>query len=94
MNNAVHSDTKLSFDKMKTAEETALHNSNMLNLVSAATMLQESIDWHKEEIEREGKLLAEVQPFANDDRKLQDTSAVKDLFDKSRARPEFKRKAW
>lgn len=84
---AMH-DVALSFDEMAKADDNQLHNSNMLNLVSATKQIDGSIAHMRAEIDRLLTLKSEIKEFASDPKNLQNTAEVSRLYNAVNPRPE------
>ncbi len=77
----VTTDKPKSFDEVFDQDDNLLHNSNMLNLVSASKQIRESLIDLKAEIARLETLDVEIKAFASGPKEnLQNTTEVDRLF--------------
>jgi hypothetical protein len=80
MTNIVTADKKKSFAELAEQDDALLHNSNMLNLVSATKLITAELKHIEEERQRLLLLRDEIATFAGNTDNLQNTSEVSRLF--------------
>lgn len=86
---------KLSFGELAEVRDTAHHNSNMQNLVTAAKMCDQDIEILNEEISRVAALRAEIIAFAEGpEENITNTDEVKRLYNFASQEPIMRRKRW
>lgn len=85
-------DKKASFEEMFVSEDKALHNSNMLNLVSAVRSIDDELTQLEARIVEMKALREEITDFAKGD--VSNTTKVSELYDKATGHWKSKRKVW
>jgi len=84
---------KASFEAMFNAEDQSLHNSNMLNLVSATRRIDDEVKQLEERIAKLKANRVDIIEYAKTG-DLQDTTKVSELFRRNEDAPEYRKRNW